>query len=486
MSWRSLRTRLLAAAAVSIALALSLAGLGLAALFERHATRQVEQGLDLILGQLLAHLETDSQGRLRVDPAPPDPRFDLPLSGLYWQVQDEGRHSLLRSRSLWDQVLGLPGDALPDGGLHRHRLPGPDGQSLLVLERRVLFRPGPESRPLRAAVALDRRELAQARRAFAADLVPYLAVLGVALVLAAGVQVRVGLAPLDKLRLGLKAVRSGAERRLPGEGPDEAMPLVEEVNALLLAQEGAIERARAWTADLAHGLKTPLVVLAADAERLRGLGQTEIADDLDRLAQSMRRRVDRELIRGRVRARQATRAQSGGASGEAQSADLGETLESLVRALGRTPAGRALDWDLDCPAGLKVALAPEDLAELLGNLLENATGFARRALSVAVVVKPESGAGPGAKPGLEPGANSGAELVVRIEDDGPGVPDESLPELGRRGLRLDQGTRGSGLGLAIALDICDAYGARLSFGRAALGGLAVRLSFPPAGPRWGR
>ncbi len=469
MPRRSLRVRLLLAAAISIALALAVAGVGLSALFERHVERRLESQLDDTLGQIIAHLGLGPEGRVRFDHPLVDPRFQIPLSGLYWQVRDEDRHTLLRSRSLWDGVLDLPDDHPPDGGLHRHDQTGPAGEPLLVLERWVVLRPESEGRRLRVAAAIDRRELARARNAFAADMLPYLAVLGAGLVLAAWVQVRVGLAPLDAVRRGVRAIRSGGSGRLPPDYPEEVLPLAEELNALLAAQEQAIERARAWTADLAHGLKTPLVVLAADAERLRESGQTALADDLDDLAQGMRRRVDRELIRARVRARAGERGAAGrGGGGERASvhpgADLADTLERVVRALRRTPRGGGLQWDLDCTAPARVALLPDDLAELLGNLLENASQWAKG--RVEVQVRPE---------GTE-------ALEVKVQDDGPGVPDDWLPELGRRGLRLDLRTPGSGLGLAIAQDICDAYGAGLGFGRAPLGGLAVTLRLPGCRP----
>ncbi|MBV5273123.1 MAG: sensor histidine kinase, partial [Lamprocystis purpurea] len=125
MTRRSLRFRLLLAAALSITLALVAAGVGLTALFEHHVTRRLEAQLDETLGQILGHLEATAGGRLRFDLALADPRFQTPLSGLYWQIQDEDRPTLLRSRSLWDVVLDLPADTLPDGALHRHQLPGP-------------------------------------------------------------------------------------------------------------------------------------------------------------------------------------------------------------------------------------------------------------------------------------------------------------------------------------------------------------------------
>lgn len=489
MTRRSLQFRLLVAALGSITLALMLAGFGLTELFERHVARALEARLDDTLCQILGHLSAGPDGHLRMDLTLADPRFDLPMSGLYWQIRDADRPTLLRSRSLWDAILDLPNDVLPPGVLHRHRIEGPGGERLLVLERQVTFRPDSEGRQVRVAVALDRREVTEAGRAFAEDMLPYLVLLGLVLSAAAWVQVRVGLAPLDMVRRALRAVRSGETRRLPAGYPDEVEPLAEEVNALLDAQEAAIERAHAWAADLAHGLKTPLVVLAADAERLRAAGQADLADDLDSLAQTMRRRVDRELVRARVRARApvGTDARSQGASpgaaGEPR-ADLPQVLNRVIHALQRTPQGAELDWDLNGPENLPVAMQPEDLTELLGNVLENAATWAK----ARVLVQVEA---------AYPATN---RVVVRVEDDGPGVPQDALQALVQRGVRLDERTQGSGLGLAIAQDICDAYGAELSFAcgapkpaapppgsaevpqpsRQGLGGLVVTLRLPRA------
>ena len=81
--------------------------------------------------------------------------------------------------------------------------------------------------------------------------------------LATWLQVRMGLSPLDRVRRGVAAVRSGKSSRLAELCLDEVQPLVDEINELLETRDVMIERARAWTADLAHGLKTPLSALGA-------------------------------------------------------------------------------------------------------------------------------------------------------------------------------------------------------------------------------
>ena len=445
---RSLRFRLLTAAAVSISLGLVAAGFGLVTLFERHVERRLEVELETDLRQLMARIEVARNGRIHVVSDLADPRFEEPLSGLYWQIQDDERSTLLRSRSLWDARLDLPQDVLGLGVVHHHTLDGPAGQSLMVRERQIILRPQTEARRLRVAVAIDRQDLGRARQAFSTDMLPYLSLLAFALILASWIQVRMGLAPLHRIRRGIAAIRNDTTQRLSDTFPDEVEPLVDEINQLLDERDAAVDKARAWTADLAPGLKTPLTTLNADAQRLRSAGQIEMADNLDQLARSMQQRVDRELIRARLRA-------AGAAT--ARHSQLSAVVDGVVQTLRRTPMGEGLDWHIDVPADLVLPPPKDDLTELVGNLLDNAAKWARHTV----------------------GVTSEDSLPVRlvIEDDGPGVPDDKLAVLCVRGLRLDEQTAGSGLGLAIVSDIVEAYGGELSFSRSELGGMKVCLTF---------
>jgi signal transduction histidine kinase len=335
--------------------------------------------------------------------------------------------------------------------VHAHRLPGPGDQQLLVRERRLILDTPGGGRALRLMVAIDQRELASARQAFAAGMLPYLGLMAAVLGGAIWLQLRIGLAPLESIRQGVGAIRSGSARRLPDDYPAEVMPLVQEVNALLAAREQAIERARGWTADLAHGLKTPLAALSADAGRLRAAGNEQAATDIEQLAADMRRRVDRELMRARLRA---------GAVDVGSGADLARAISKLLRTLQRTPDGEHLGWRVDIHGPRQVAVPEGDLLELLGNLLENAARFARTIVWIDELPSRED------------------RVRLRIADDGPGVSAADLSRLGERGVRLDQAKGGSGLGLAIARDIVDAYGGALDLGIAAEGGLAVTIELP--------
>ncbi len=449
MTRQSLRLRLVLAQAATIALALLLAGLGLVLLFEWHLERRVQDELTTHLRQLAAGLVVTVDGALAVEGELADPRFERPLGGLYWQIQALPDGPMLRSRSLWDGVLPLPADALEPGVVHTHDLEGPDGVALLAQERLLLL-PGPAGElPVRVAVAVERATLTAALAAYVPQLALALALLALALVAAGGAQAWFALRPLEQVRRAVEAVRRHRARKLEGRFPDEIGPLVDEVDALLLAQEQAIAAARARAGDLAHGLKTPLTVLETEARRLAASGDAETARTLGGIARDIRRHVDRELARTRL----AT------AGGRVAPTPLRLAVDQVVRTLERTPAGDALAWTVAVDAGLRVAVDADDLLELLGNLLDNAAKWAEGAVEVAA-------------------AAAEGMVTLSIEDDGPGVPEADRARLGSRGVRLDEAVPGHGIGLAIARDIVQAYGGGIDFSAAASGGLAVTVRLP--------
>lgn len=452
MSRRSLRARLLLVSTASIAVALALAGFALVELFERHVERRVAAELATYAKQLAGNLQFDAVGMPSLAGGLADPRFGQPLSGLYWQIQEDATGIRLRSRSLWDYVLPMPKDRLVGGVVHTHELPGPGGEELMVQERPVIYDVAGAPHTMRIAVAVERRSIEQAGREFAAELAPALLVLAAFLSVAAWAQVLVGLRPLEAVRQGVSRIRARARQRLDDPYPDEIMPLVTEVNDLLTAQEEAMERARNRAADLAHGLKTPLSVLVGDARRLREQGAHDIADELEDLARTMRRHVERELTRARMDA---------GRLGGRHSADLCEAVRGVVATLKRTPRGEMLDWALDLPGSCAVAMEAGDLAEVAGNILENAAKWARRTVRVKVL-------------------QTGAGVRLYVRDDGPGVPDDRIGSLGERGVRLDERTPGSGMGLAIVREILAAYAASIEFRNDPEGGLEVALTAPRA------
>lgn len=443
----SLRLRLWVAATIAFAATLVLMGFLLIHLFERHVTRHYDQELQSYLRQIAAAVDFTSDGRITLDSHLQDARFGEPLSGLYWQIEEDRTGFILTSQSLWDTRIPLPRDPLNDGQVDSHILPGPAGQTLRIQERQIVFDLPSGSRALRMAVAINVADIQAASRAFAGELWPSLAAVGALLLAATWFYIGIGLRPLDMIRQSIQQVRIGKARRLEGDFPSELAPLVQETNDLLTAQDESLARARARAADLAHGLKTPLSVLQSDADRLRDAGQGGIADEIGQLVGQMRRHVERELARVRLRER------------TPQVTALMPVAERLANFFRRSPRGKGLNWLIEVPEGLTAAVDAEDLTELLGNLLDNACKWA----AATVTVRAQAIAG---------------AVRIAVLDDGPGVPDGALASLAGRGVRLDEERPGSGLGLAIAQDIVDACGGRLTFSNRTEGGFAAMAEFP--------
>jgi signal transduction histidine kinase len=441
---RSLRLRLFFAGALAVFLALALAGFGLVLLFEHHLERTMNDDIETYIRKIVSELTVDaSKGRLRVVRSTPDPRFERLHSGFYWQVAAEDESEIERSPSLGGRSLEFPAPCEPDAVIRYYRMVGPTGNPLRG--GLLCISLGDEAAPLRVRVvaALGLIPVARARDAFATELIATLALIALGLGFAMWVQVGLGLAPLARLGAEVGEIARGARRRLGHEGPREVQALVDEVNGLLDERENEIERARNRAADLAHGLKTPLTALAADARLLRARGEIDIAQSLDRIGDAMHRHVERELARARIRFARAS-----------EPTPVGEVVDALARTLAS--AGAEAVFDLRIAPGERVSVERVDLMEILGNLMENAARHAASRVRISA---------------------AGGRFVV--EDDGPGLPEESEALIRERGGRLDE-RGGAGLGLAIVQDVLDAYGGTLRFSRSELGGLRVEADMSRA------
>lgn len=446
MSYGSLRWRLLAGGAAVILLVLGATAIGLGLLFERHVVRGLIGELDVYVGQLIGAIEVSENGTPRLTRLPSDPRFDEPLSGLYWQVAVDGAPPV-RSRSLWDSALELPMNDAPAGENGTSVIKGPLSSRLQVVERSIMMHAGERPLHVHLAVAADLVRVTSARNAFTLDLAVALVGLGAILATAMAIQITLGLKPLENVRRGLADIRAGTRRQLPVSVPQEVLPLAQEVNALIEAQQSEIERSRNRAADLAHGLKTPLAALAADVRRLREKGEIEMAANIEELGDSMRRHVERELARARAR--------GGLMAGMVVRCALAPTVEALATTLRRTPDGEDREFRIEIGRDVLIPMSRDDLTEVLGNLMENAVRHAAHVVRVS--------------------ATGGAGVGVVVEDDGPGVPEESMSVIVERGRRLDQTGSGAGLGFAIVQDILELYGRKLTLTRSPLGGLRIQI-----------
>lgn len=436
----SLRLRLLGGGLLWLALALLAAGLFLSWQFRSHVTEDFDRALADQLSRLTAAIEVSAADGVRLGSVPMDPRFQEPYSGLYWQIH--GPDSVLRSsRSLWDAELPVPRDTLQPGDLHRHTGPGPRGEPLVLLER-VVRLPRRDA-PLRLTVAQSAEALETAIARFDRTLLLALTGLGLALGTALLLQVRLGLAPLDRLRDALHRLREGDAERVEGVYPAEIAPAVDDLNAMLSRNETLIAGARRQAGDLAHALKTPLAVALGDLSETEGSAARALAD--------MQRIIDHHTARARA---------AGGRIRVGLKTDLGPPLDRLAATLRTLHADRGLTLILDRPETLRAAVDPEDITEMIGVLLDNACKWANSRVRVTAA------------------AEDGFLRLV-VEDDGPGIPDADRSRALQPGTRLDETVAGSGLGLAIAADLAALYQGTLTLTRSPdLTGLKAALTLP--------
>lgn len=454
MRRNSLAFRLISASALWSVVALVAAGFILTSLYTRTVEEAFDERLSVYLRTLVGAL-AQQQPPASTEPGNlGEPRFELTYSGWYWQVREPGGGPVLMSSgSLFADILDAASatDLRTLDGMTSGDLVGPADQSLRVLSQVVDFS---ADHSYEVLVAGDAGGLAAQIVAFRWSVGLTLAAFGIGLVIATLFQIRWGLRPLDNVRRGLAALRSGKETRFEGPFPAEIQPLAVELNALLESNQQIIERARTQVGNLAHALKTPLSVITNEARAAEGPLAAKVAEQ----AELMRTQVNHYLERARI----AARAQVIGAV-----TDVEPVIDSIVRAMARIHEDRNLDIGEEVAPGLRFRGERQDLEEIIGNLVDNACKWARTEVMVSVA------------PAL-PEAGERGILTIAIDDDGPGLSESERSEATRRGRRLDETKPGSGLGLSIVTELVGLYGGRFRLDRAPSGGLRAEVTLPAA------
>ncbi|MGH6827750.1 MAG: sensor histidine kinase [Rhizomicrobium sp.] len=447
----SLAARLIAAAAIWAMLALAVGGFILSNAFRNAVEDNFDTALAGDMDGLIAAAEPDPEGGLVLQDRFVNREFDRVYSGLYYQIRPvaPGPGAEI-SRSLFDRALSVIGGQTR-GTITYGFAMGPEDQHLRVLSRRVEFPVAPITQPNDKGayiftVAGDLSAVQREISAFNGTLIWSFLLLGLGLVAAVLLQVRVGLMPLRRLHQSLARIRDGSAQRLEGDFPAEIAPLAAELNSLIEHSKEVVGRARTHVSNLAHFLKTPLSVLASEAQAESG----PLADQVRRQVETMRRQVDHYLARARA---------AGSVNVLGNRTPAAPVLRDLVRVLERIHAERRLTIDCDCPRDLCFRGERQDLEEMAGNLMDNACKWATGRVRVR-------------------GWRERAQLILTVEDDGRGLTPEDRARVGARGERLDERVPGSGLGLAIVRDISKLYAGSLTLEASPLGGLEARLSLP--------
>ncbi|WP_241127873.1 sensor histidine kinase [Novosphingobium terrae] len=366
---------------------------------------------------------------------------DLEEQDRHWGWQVTTPAGTWRGGQAFDRLVMFPGLNQFKRGIYSAHAFAPDGAPQHVR----LWRAGRGE----VLVSAPDTELSGPETAAVHMIVGSLAGLCLLMALVAIWQLHFGLRPVRQISRAIAEVRAGRAATLPLALPRELTPLAEEINSLVEQNRKGLLQARHHVANLAHGLKTPLATLALRLER----------EKASEGARQLVAQIDRRIVHHLRRARSAAIATGGRAS-----ADLAESAQDLVFAMRHLNSARRLEIGCSVPEGSMLAMDREDLDEILGNLLDNACRHARGRVMLAA--QPE-----------------GQQVIVTVEDDGPGIAQDQVPLALSAGRRLDESGEGYGFGLAIVQELVGLYGGTLALGRATvLGGLRVEMSLPGVAP----
>ncbi len=440
----SLTLRLIGTSIAWVGVTLLITTVLLVVLFRGHIEQRFEAMLFDHLEELVAASELTPEGTLQMIWRPFDPRFKRPHSGWYWEILQSGV-SVARSGSLWKESLQVIEPH--SGGIPRiQQFSGPEDESLQVLVQNITF---PEvEKSLLFVIAGPVADIEDSVRAFMSQVAITLTVLGIGLLLVVWLQVRFGLRPLQSMQRALGDIRKGRVQHLSENYPEELEPVVSELNGLLDHNRALLERARTRVGNLAHALKNPLTVVRNEAKAIENEQGRVIREQTAAMVSS----VDRYLSQARI---------AGTAGVLGSRAEVKSIIEDLCFTMERLYRER--DIGFHC-SGLEECWfrgEAQDLEEMLGNLMDNACKWARS----QVVVRAKC---------------AGDQLLIVVEDDGPGIPKQRHTEVLGRGHRLDEKVAGSGLGLDIAQDIAELYCGSITLGRTSSGGLSAQLDLPAA------
>jgi two-component system OmpR family sensor kinase len=239
--------------------------------------------------------------------------------------------------------------------------------------------------------------------------------------------------------------------------PEEVLPLVRSLNDLLGRLAEAIATQKAFIADAAHELRTPIAALQLQVQLLE-----RVTTEQDRRLQLA------DLKSGVVRAGHAVhqlltlaRQEPDAALKTSQRVSLPDLVNRVV--IDHTSVARARDIDLGLTAmePLSIHGDPEGLRVLLANLVDNAIRYTPTGGRVDISVMTEA-----------------ERTVMQVDDSGPGIPESERPRVFDRFYRGEnQQVPGTGLGMAIVKAIADRHRATVELCKSPTGGLRVKVVF---------
>ena len=256
------------------------------------------------------------------------------------------------------------------------------------------------------------------------------------------------LSPIRRIENEIKLIEAGEKQLIEHEYPNELNPVKSAINTLINAEKGQKRRYREALDNLAHALKTPLAALQSASERSvdgQQINQAYVDDQIQRMNDIVAYQLRRAVV-----------------SDHNAIVKL-ESLRPIVFRLRESllkvyfDKGFTLEINIDEFARCRVDY--DDLMEVFGNLLNNACRFCESKIVVTATQDVDF-------------------LIVDIDDDGMGFPDNNPSKLLTRGMRADSKTEGQGIGLAVSAEIVKNAGGRITLLMSPSIGARVRLHLP--------
>jgi signal transduction histidine kinase len=441
---RSLRFRITLLSGFWILLALAGTGLVLVGFYQDHIESHYDSHVLMHMEEMVSAARLEPGGELQLAYAPSDPRYQVRYSGWYWEIHHDGE-ILARSPSLAGGSIDLSGLSTAEHSGTR-LLDGPDGEPLRV--QTMLIPAGIPGEQLLLVASAPMMGITDDVIDVSEHLMISFALLGLGLLIAVLVQIRIALRPIAAIGKGISDIHLGSVDRLEGDFPTEVQPLADELNNLLEHNATLLRRARNQLGDLAHSVKNPLTVINNEARAMKSERGALILKQTADIASS----VEHHLSRARA---------FGTTNVLGSRARVRPVAEDLAFALARIHQDREVDFDLSGLGNCAVRCETQDLEEMLGNLMDNACKWAEQRVFVHC-------------------EREGGHCLLYVEDDGPGIPTDKIEQVMQRGQRLDESREGHGLGLGIIQDVVELYGGSLALGKSRHGGLSARLELPGA------
>lgn len=367
--------------------------------------------------------------------------YQVPYSGQYWQVQSASGE-IYFSPSLSDEELPRPTGQSRE--LTRSEILGPNAEPVFRIGQWITVEDGSS---WHVQVASSLRSFEEEQVILRNTLLTAFAFVSLVSVLGALTQVALVLRPLNQLREEVSGRWEHDDGLEVESYPIEVAPLVNDINSLMERNRDIMRRSRRQAADLAHAIKTPSAIMRNELEMLdmSGAEVQDATDALDRLDAQLKRSFARMRADG-----------TDGAVGV--STELDKALGRMDRAFTALARNEGKEFTAVVEPGLRVRMDQNDFEEVIGNLLDNALKWAT------------------SKVMLTADQHDDGLVMIKISDDGPGIPKNEIPKATRSGQRLDVSKPGTGLGLAIAHDLIHAYGGKVLLAKdEKLGGLAVHI-----------